>query len=231
MARVIGVTVKPPTKSSNRSTWRVDHGPRRQSRARQSRGARKSSRQNGRRPERRCPDRLARPVGEPAGAVSTAVRPAQHAMHGGRLRAVGVGRAVSAPRRRSPREARRPVARRSRRESIEDPRIPPVSRRSVGTSSATWRRQNPCFRSRSARNPRSRTRSLMIASIVAFSERARTAQIGQPPRRIASSRRTSTMSACQRFGGAGRPVAHAGRPAASRTAPRSGSASGSSPEP
>ena len=81
--------------------------------------------------------------------------------------------------------------------SIDEPRMPPVSRRSVGTSSATWRRQKPCFRSRSARKPMSSTRSLMIASSVARSERARTAQIGQPPSRIASSRRTSTMRACR----------------------------------
>ena len=40
----------------------------------------------------------------------------------------------------------------------------------------------------------SRTRSLMIASIVAFSDRARTVQIGQRPSFIASSSRTSTMS-------------------------------------
>lgn len=70
----------------------------------------------------------------------------------------------------------------------------PVSRRSIGRSSATWRRQNPCLRSSSARKPMSSPRSLMIASRVARSDLARTAHTGQPPRRIASRRRISTMS-------------------------------------
>ena len=93
----------------------------------------------------------------------------------GRRRPAAVG--GLGPGRRAPRAARR--ARRSMiaPNRIDEPRLPDAWRL-ASSSSAECRRQNPCSRSSPSRNPMSSTRSAMIASRVARSDRARTAQIG-----------------------------------------------------
>ena len=144
--------------------------------------ARKSSRQNGGLAEGVGPGGVARPLGEPRERRLDRGR----ALRAGDARWALAGDAesgaeASTPATRSAARGRRGAGRSRADRSIDEPRMPPVSRRSVGTSSATWRRQNPCTRSSSARNPMSSTCSLMIESSVARSERARTAQTGQPP--------------------------------------------------
>ncbi len=145
--------------------------------------------------------RAARPRPGPWLAPRTGRTPCPPSSHPGRTRC----RADASERpsalsgrtaRAHPRDSRGRSVRRSRTaaSSSEAPSVPPLSRRSVATSSATWRRQKPSVRSRPARNPRSSTRSLMIASRMPRSARARTVHTGQPPARIASSRRVSTRS-------------------------------------
>ena len=181
MARVVGVAVEPPAQVLESGELTPRHRlelasgarpvPEREEVVEAERGV----------AERVGPGGIDGPLGEPSERPSgPPSRPACT-----RRTAAASGRACSPTRIRRPRDPTPSRTRSSRRSmtalsSIDEPRIPPVTRRSVGTSSATCRRQKPCFRSRSARKPMSRTRSLMIASIIAFSDLARTAQIGQP---------------------------------------------------
>ena len=81
------------------------------------------------------------------------------------------------------RAAARAAGRASRRRGSTSRGCRPARAGRPGPARATWRRQKPWVRSSDSRNGMSSTRSAMIESSIARSERARTAQTGQPPER------------------------------------------------